>query len=52
MPKRVNKVDVVSDKDKNTISLLDVEFKVFKDGKLSECAFNEIVSLHTKEIET
>jgi hypothetical protein len=49
MPKRVNKVDVVNDKDKSTNSLLDVAFKAFKDGKLSESAFNEIVSLHTKD---
>ena len=52
MPKRVNKVDVVNDKDKSTNSLLDVAFKAFKDGKLSESAFNEIVSLHTKSTET
>ena len=50
MPKRVNKVDVVNDKSTN--SLLDVAFKAFKDGKLSESAFNEIVSLHTKSTET
>ena len=50
MPKRVNKVDVVNDKSTN--SLLDVAFSAFKDGKLSESAFNEIVSLHTKAIET
>ena len=49
MPKRVNKVDVVNDKDKSTNSLLDVAFSAFKDGKLSESAFNEIVSLHTKD---
>ena len=42
MPKRVNKVDVVNDKDKSTNSLLDVAFS----------AFNEIVSLNTKSTET
>jgi hypothetical protein len=50
MPKRVNKVDVVNDKSTN--SLLDVAFSAFKDGNLSESAFNEIVSLHRKSIET
>ena len=30
-------------------SLLDTAFEAFKNGKLSESAFNEIVSLHTKD---
>ena len=45
MPKRVQKqVTKVAEG-----SLLDTAFEAFKDGKLSESAFNEIVALHTKD---
>jgi len=45
MPKRVKKDDIKVVEG----SFLDTAFEAFKNGKLSESAFNEIVSLHTKD---